>query len=70
MATAISFGDANSGFQAGIINGSVHAEFRLPHGTSGNARKAAVADRAKSTNYCSLQHLTSSRFIGKSQSAH
>jgi len=25
MASAITFGNANSGFQAGIINGSVHA---------------------------------------------
>ncbi|KAF2464493.1 putative kinesin [Lindgomyces ingoldianus] len=31
MAAAISFGDANSGFQAGIINGPVNAEFHLPY---------------------------------------
>ncbi|MCJ1251979.1 hypothetical protein MMC30_009217 [Trapelia coarctata] len=30
MAFAISFGDANSGFQAGIINGPVSTEFHLP----------------------------------------
>ncbi|OBT39270.1 hypothetical protein VE00_10180 [Pseudogymnoascus sp. WSF 3629] len=27
MSSAITFGDVNSGFQAGIVNGSVHAEF-------------------------------------------
>jgi len=32
MASAISFGDANSGLQAGIINGPVNAEFHLPPG--------------------------------------
>lgn len=32
MASTISFGDANFGFQAGIINGPVNAEFHLPPG--------------------------------------
>jgi hypothetical protein len=27
MASAISFGDSNAGFQAGIINGDVHNEY-------------------------------------------
>jgi len=34
MASAISFGGNNAGFQAGIINGPFHAEFRLPPGKS------------------------------------
>jgi hypothetical protein len=34
MASAISFGDANSGFQAGIINGPVNPEFHLLPGKS------------------------------------
>jgi hypothetical protein len=32
MAAAVSFGDAKSGFQAGIINGPVNAKFHLPSG--------------------------------------
>jgi hypothetical protein len=32
MASAISFGDGNRGFQAGIINGPVHTNFHLPPG--------------------------------------
>ncbi|KAI9748637.1 MAG: hypothetical protein M1815_003096 [Lichina confinis] len=44
MASAISFGDAKSGFQAGIIHGSVNAEFRLPPGT---LRKVAKGPRMR-----------------------
>jgi hypothetical protein len=29
---AVTFGNVNSGFQAGIINGAVNAEFHLPPG--------------------------------------
>lgn len=32
MASAMSFGDANAGFQAGIIHGSVNTAFHLPPG--------------------------------------
>jgi hypothetical protein len=32
MASAISFDDANYGFQAGIVNGPVSATFQLPPG--------------------------------------
>jgi len=32
MASTISFGDANAGFQAGIVNGPVSAAFYLPPG--------------------------------------
>jgi hypothetical protein len=32
MASAISFGDANAGFQAGIINGSANVVFNAPPG--------------------------------------
>jgi len=32
MASTISFGDGNRGFQAGIINGPVNNEFHLPPG--------------------------------------
>jgi len=50
MASAISFGDANSGFQAGIINGQVNAEFRLPPGKlrRAQARLALMTTLAKS----------------------
>ena len=34
MSSAISFGDANRGFQAGITHGPVNTTFRLPLGTS------------------------------------
>lgn len=30
MASAVTCGDANSGFQAGIINGPVNAQFHIP----------------------------------------
>jgi len=43
MTPEISFHGANSGFQAAVINGPVHAEFRLPPGMSWNAYKAAPA---------------------------
>jgi hypothetical protein len=33
MSSAISFGDANRGFQAGIIHGSINTTFQLPPGT-------------------------------------
>ena len=32
MANVISFGDANAGFQAGVVNGSVNTTFHLPPG--------------------------------------
>ena len=32
MASAVTFGDANSGFQAGIINGPVNAQLHIPLG--------------------------------------
>jgi hypothetical protein len=32
MASTISFGDANAGFQAGTVNGPVSAAFYLPPG--------------------------------------
>jgi hypothetical protein len=32
MASTISFGDANEGFQAGSVNGPVSATFYLPPG--------------------------------------
>jgi hypothetical protein len=32
MASTISFGDANAGFQAGIVNGPVSTTFNLPPG--------------------------------------
>jgi hypothetical protein len=32
MASATYFGDGNRGFQAGIVNGPVNAEFHLPPG--------------------------------------
>jgi hypothetical protein len=34
MASAITFGNSNAGLQAGVIHGSVHAEFRLSAGKS------------------------------------
>ncbi|ORY05711.1 hypothetical protein BCR34DRAFT_43846 [Clohesyomyces aquaticus] len=34
MASATTFGNSNAGFQANVINGNVHAEFRLPPGRS------------------------------------
>ena len=37
MASAISFGDANSGFQAGIINGPVNTQFHQ-HASPGKLR--------------------------------
>jgi hypothetical protein len=41
MASTISFGDENSGFQAGIINGPVHAEFHLAQGKLWNGLKGS-----------------------------
>jgi hypothetical protein len=38
MASAISFGDANSGFQAGTINGPVNTEFHH-HAPPGELQK-------------------------------
>jgi hypothetical protein len=32
MGSAISFGNENAGFQAGIVNGPVNASFHLPCG--------------------------------------
>jgi hypothetical protein len=38
MGSAISFGDANAGFQAGIVNGPVNTAFHLPLGELQTAR--------------------------------
>jgi len=35
MASTATFGNSSGGFQANVINGNVHAEFRLPPGRSG-----------------------------------
>ena len=40
MSSTISFGDANVGFQAGIINGPVNTAFHLP---SGKLREGRVS---------------------------
>jgi hypothetical protein len=53
MASAISFEDANAGFQAGIINGPVSAAFHLPPGKSRDCPRY-VGVRA-STNKSRLQ---------------
>ena len=52
MATSISFGDANSGFQAGTINGDVNASFHqhLPPGklNAFQRRSTLMAGRSQS----------------------
>ena len=49
MASTISFGDANAGFQAGIINGNVDAAFHLPPGALGDCPRPIAPEHALTT---------------------
>jgi len=42
MSSAISFGDANCGIQAGIVHGSVNTTFQLQPGTSVGGSQAST----------------------------
>jgi len=55
MASAISFGDANAGFQAGIINGNVDATFNLPPGKLRDCPKVGIGVRASTNNSPALE---------------
>lgn len=55
MASAISFGDGNSGFQAGIINGSVYTSLHPPAGKFAGAVRGLQVQACANT----LPHLKS-----------
>ncbi len=58
MASTISFGDANSGIQAGIINGPVNAEFHPPLGIlSGNGSTRPALTMSLPQNDPKLHHI-------------
>jgi hypothetical protein len=50
MASAISFGDANAGFQVGIVNGPVSTTFHLPLGEFQECPKTVLVRARASTN--------------------
>ncbi|OBT67626.1 hypothetical protein VE03_03802 [Pseudogymnoascus sp. 23342-1-I1] len=55
MASAIDFGDVNSGFQAGIVNGSVHADFHHHAAPEDPLRRLPFATNAP-FNSCDRQY--------------